>query len=152
MASPNHNFTSYLMNMLKFLKIKNLKLKINLGFTLLELLVVIGIIAIITSMGFVSYSTSQKKARDAKRRGDLEAIQNALEQYYSICNYSYPSSISSGIVCSTIAPTVTIMSTVPVDPKTTTPYPTPKLNPTEYQICSYNMEVGPTGYCVTNKQ
>lgn len=130
---------------------KNL-FQIKKGFTLLEMLVVIGIIGIIVSMGFVSYSTSQKKARDAKRKSDLSAIQNSLEQYYSVCNYSYPTSISSPIQCTVVTPTVMLMPTVPTDPKTTTPYPTPILNPTEYKICSYSMEVGPTGYCVTNQQ
>ncbi len=63
------------------------------SFTLLEMLVVIGIIAVIVSFGFASYSTAQKKSRDAKRKQDLKAIQNAFEQYYSICNYKYPTSL-----------------------------------------------------------
>lgn len=53
------------------------------SFTLLELLVVIGIIAVLLSIGMVSYSAAQKKARDAKRRGDLTAVQNCLEQDYA---------------------------------------------------------------------
>lgn len=61
------------------------------GFTLLELLVVIAIIAILASVGLGSYTRSQRKARDARRRSDLKQIQNALEQYYSI-NGSYPNS------------------------------------------------------------
>lgn len=60
------------------------------SFTLLEMLVVIGIIAILVSLGFASYSTVQKKARDAKRKGDLSAMQKVLEQCYSINNYTYP--------------------------------------------------------------
>lgn len=63
------------------------------GFTLLEMLVVVGIIAILVSMGIASYSTAQRKARDAKRRSDLTAIRNAFEQYYSLCSYKYPASI-----------------------------------------------------------
>lgn len=61
------------------------------AFTLLEMLVVIGIISILVSIGFSSYSTAQKKSRDAKRKNDLKSIQNAFEQYYSICSYKYPS-------------------------------------------------------------
>ena len=60
------------------------------SFTLLEMLVVIGIIAILVSMGFASYSTVQKKARDSKRQGDLKAFQNAMEQCYSINDFAYP--------------------------------------------------------------
>ncbi len=66
-------------------------MKKNTGFTLLELLVVIGIIAVIIGMGIVSYSATQKRGRDAKRKADLVAIQAALEQYYSQNSYVYPS-------------------------------------------------------------
>jgi len=66
------------------------------GFTLLELLVVIGIIAILVSLGAVSYGTAQKKARDAKRKGDLQALQKALEQCYSVNTYSYPAISGNG--------------------------------------------------------
>lgn len=65
-------------------------MKIIKGFTLLELLVVIGLITILMSFGMASYSTAQKKARDSRRVSDMKSIQNALEQYYSICSYKYP--------------------------------------------------------------
>ena len=72
-------------------------MKIKKGFTLLEMLVVIGIIAILVSLGFASYSTVQKKARDAKRKGDLSAMQKVLEQCYSLNSYSYPAiTLSNG--------------------------------------------------------
>jgi prepilin-type N-terminal cleavage/methylation domain-containing protein len=61
----------------------------KLSFTLLEMLVVIGIIGILIGIGTVSYSTVQRKARDAKRKQDLKSIQNCLEQYYSV-NQRYP--------------------------------------------------------------
>jgi prepilin-type N-terminal cleavage/methylation domain-containing protein len=134
----------------------NLKSQISHAFTLLEMLVVIGIIAVLVGMGSISYSTAQKKARDAKRKGDLNAIQNALEQHYSICNYSYPiptDSAFSNIYCA--SPTTGIMPTVPTDPKTTTPYP---CNPadctsTGYKICTNSLESeSPTGYCLSNQQ
>ncbi len=54
------------------------------------MLVVIGIISVLLSMGFVSYSTSQKKARDAKRQSDLKGFQAAIEQCYSVNSYAYP--------------------------------------------------------------
>ena len=60
------------------------------GFTLLEILVVIGIIAILVSLGFASYTTVQKKARDAKRKSDLTTFQKAMEQCYSLNSYQYP--------------------------------------------------------------
>ena len=64
----------------------------NLGFTLLELLVVISIIGILIALGVVAYSTAQKRGRDAQRRGDMKAISAALEQYYADNTSSYPSS------------------------------------------------------------
>jgi len=63
------------------------------GFTLLELLVVIGIIGILVAIGSVSYSAAQTKSRDSRRRQDLEAVGKALEQYYvdnTTAKYSYP--------------------------------------------------------------
>jgi len=66
------------------------------AFTLLEMLVVIGIVAILVSLGFASYSTVQKKARDAKRKGDLSAMQKVLEQCYSLNSYAYPAITGNG--------------------------------------------------------
>ncbi len=76
------------------------------GFTLLELLVVIGIIGLLVGLGAVSFSTAQKKARDAKRRGDVQAHKNAFEQYYSVCNFTYPSAVAASYTCS--SPNITV--------------------------------------------
>lgn len=56
-------------------------MKTERGFTLVELLVVITIIAILSVVGMAVYSTTLKSARDAKRQKDLYAISQALEQY-----------------------------------------------------------------------
>ncbi len=64
------------------------------GFTLLELLVVIGIIGILVGIGTISYQSAQEKSRDSRRRGDLKAISNALEQYYAENTGSYPQDIA----------------------------------------------------------
>lgn len=54
-----------------------------LGFTLVELLVTISIIAILSAIGLVIYSSVIKQGRDSKRQSDLRSIQSALEQYYA---------------------------------------------------------------------
>lgn len=59
------------------------------GFTLIELLVVISIIGILIATATVSYSKAQQKGRDARRKMDLKAIQQALDQYLG-ANGRYP--------------------------------------------------------------
>lgn len=97
--------------------------KIQKAFTLLELLVVIGIIGILLSMITVSFTNAQKQSRDARRKQDAVAIQNAMEQYYSSNTtdpFSYP-------VCSTLTSCTDLQdyfsnSEFPEDPINTTPY------------------------------
>lgn len=54
------------------------------GFTLIELLVVVAIIAILSVIGLAIYTDNLKKARDATRRSDIDAIGSALEAHYTI--------------------------------------------------------------------
>lgn len=56
--------------------------KNEVGFTLLELLVVIVILGILGGLISGNFFTSLKKGRDTKRKADLEQIQRALEMYY----------------------------------------------------------------------
>lgn len=70
------------------------------GFSLIELLIAITIIAIISTVGFSTFSQSQMRARDAKRKEDLKAITIALELFYQK-NGRYPCSAASGWISST---------------------------------------------------
>lgn len=70
----------------KFMKILNFnKFRRHEGFTLLEIVVVIGILAILSSsvLVFLNPFEQFKKAEDAKRRSDLSQIQKSLESYYN---------------------------------------------------------------------
>lgn len=87
------------------------------GYTLFELMVVIAITSLLIAVAAAAYSTVQKKARDAKRRSDLNLIQRAEEQYKA--QYSaYDSAIggfTSGVECTgNVTDTLT---DVPSDPK-----------------------------------
>jgi prepilin-type N-terminal cleavage/methylation domain-containing protein len=62
----------------------------NRGFTLIELLVVIAIISILAGVIGSTFSSSQRRGRDAQRKSDLQNIAHALELYYNDYN-KYPS-------------------------------------------------------------
>lgn len=125
------------------------------GFSLLELLVVVGIISILLSIVASSYSTAQKKTRDAKRSSDLKTIQQAAEQYYAICDYTYPVfdtvNASFEIACGTtvILPT----GKLPMDPLTGDPYECGgTCNEAEFTLCATSEVNLSTPICVSNQQ
>ncbi len=62
------------------------------GFTLLELLVVIGIIGLLASIIVVNLTGARKRARDTKRIADVRQLQTANEDYYGK-NGKYPTTI-----------------------------------------------------------
>ena len=132
----------------------------NKAFTLLELLVVIGIIGILVALATVSYSTTQAAGRDSRRKQDMIAIQNALEQCYSENGFKYPTSC---VGASEVA--VYLKSSWPADPSTGITYNPTSCNTTGYCICAL-MEKNTSGnsgsgctwtsgkgyYCVGNLQ
>ena len=71
------------------------KLKSKQGFTLIEIVVVMAIIAVLTSIIVGGFRTSQARGRDAQRKSDLKQISNALELYHSDYN-RYPAAIVFG--------------------------------------------------------
>ncbi len=56
-----------------------MKNRISLGYTLVELVVAIGIIVVILSVSLAGISNIRVKSRDAKRIADIQTIQSALE-------------------------------------------------------------------------
>jgi len=62
------------------------------GFTLLELLVVMAIMALLAGLGLRTFGSVQQKSRDGRRKQDLQSISKALEIYYNdFKHYPYAS-------------------------------------------------------------
>ncbi|MEI8327929.1 MAG: type II secretion system protein [Candidatus Taylorbacteria bacterium] len=71
------------------------KTSFNKGFTLIEMMVVVAIIGILSSIIVLSLTGAKGKARDARRVSDLGQLQLALELYFDRCNM-YPQPLQSG--------------------------------------------------------
>jgi len=99
----------------------------NKGFSLIELLVVATIIIVLTTLGLISYRSANIRARDGKRKADLEQMRAALEMYRADEN-QYPA-VLGGLVPSYI-------KELPADPKSSSGY-------------IYNYQQGATVYTYT---
>ncbi|OGM30228.1 hypothetical protein A2630_03325 [Candidatus Woesebacteria bacterium RIFCSPHIGHO2_01_FULL_44_10] len=90
------------------------------GFTLVELLVVISIIGVLASLVLISFTGSQKQARDTGRKSDLKQYQAALENYANINRGLYPSrSTATGVPAETTLCTDLGMTGCSRDPRQT---------------------------------
>ena len=79
------------------------------GFTLIEILVVVAIIAVLLGSVLVGLGPAQRQGRDTRRISDLRQTQNALELYYSKCGF-YPG--TANCAATTIPTTWADLSTV----------------------------------------
>ncbi len=86
------------------------------GFSLVELLVVITIIAILSVVAYSAIGGQTIKAKDAKRKQDLGTMQSALELYF--IEYSkYPAApLTNGLDTAAGQVPKKILSEIPVDP------------------------------------
>lgn len=87
------------------------------GFTLLELLIVIVIIGILIALVLPNLINGPIRARDVRRKQDLNAISSGLEQYYND-NQAYPDTLAT-------LTTGNYLKTIPNDPKSGTYVYTP---------------------------
>ncbi len=109
------------------------------GFTLVELLVVISIIGLLSSIVLTSVNSARAKARDARRIADFKQIQTALEFFYD-SQGKYPQSpghatwsghwanfsqcLETGTNCGfTVSNYTSPIAKVPQDPRRTTTDP-----------------------------
>lgn len=65
------------------------------GFTLIEILIVVAIIAILASVVLIGLGPTQQSGRDARRLSDLHEVQNGLELFFNKCGY-YPGNAANG--------------------------------------------------------
>jgi prepilin-type N-terminal cleavage/methylation domain-containing protein len=94
--------------------------KISKGFTLIEMLIVITIIALLASLILVGMGGARAKTRDARRIADLHNVMNALELYYAK-NYYYPDESDwTGLTTALTTGNVGIHR-IPQDPLNTSP-------------------------------
>lgn len=68
---------------MKILKIENLKIIKNQGFSLIELLIVITIIGLLSTIVLNSLSSSRSKAYDSKVKQQLNSFRTAAEIYFA---------------------------------------------------------------------
>ncbi len=140
-------------------KIKNSRNK-RVGFTLIELMIVIAILAGLATLFMSSFPAAQKRGRDTKRRSDLKQYQTALE-IYANKNGAYPSPGLTNPSSSSLCTTVLGLPSCPDDPKSTQHYSInsssteyflwaqleqPSSTATEYfTVCSSGKTFAPTG-------
>lgn len=90
--------------------------KIQQGFTLIEILIVVAIIAILASVVLIGLGPSQQAGRDARRISDLHEVQTALQLYYNE-HGSFPADTTWATLTATLeADTQIDITQVPNDP------------------------------------
>jgi len=62
------------------------------GYTLIEVLIVITLIVLLTSVGLATYTNSVRRAREAVLKEDLFRLRDAIDQYYADKN-KYPATL-----------------------------------------------------------
>lgn len=110
-------------------KISNL----HMGFTLMELLIVIAIMSILVALAVASFSSAQKRGRDSRRRSDLHALQNAIEQYYANNAGSYPGGTYPNIA---VLDATYLPGGEPKDPKSVGSYISVTWTTSAYKVCA----------------
>jgi len=94
------------------------------GFTIVELLIVVVVIAILAAITIVAYNGIQARALDSSRDSAARTIRSALEMYKADNNDEYPrpctpnSGCNATLLASALVPKYTSM--IPEDPKSGT--------------------------------
>lgn len=140
-------------------------MKQNRAFTILEILVVVGIITILATIGLSTYSSIQKKSRDARRISDIEILRAAVEQFRSNNNdyppdsstqfLPYPSGGGNAGLCDPSPGGCTsgiYLGKIPTDPTATQRYWYQRISASDYTLCARISPPGPSsvGNCAAS--
>jgi len=105
------------------------------GFTILELIIVVGIISILVTMTFVIFGRPRSDSRNAARLAQVSEIQKALEIYANQNDGYYPLSLSDLVMSGAL-------SRYPTIPDTGTGQGEPLYVPIGQNLCtSYHLGV-----------
>lgn len=104
------------------------------GFSLIEIVVTVTVMAVLSVAGFVTYQGTNTKTRDEKRKTDLQKIASSLEMIYQDQGF-YPETLTDEIQ--------KYLPTVPTDPKNGYSY---AYNSTvgSYELFAHMEDVGST--------
>jgi prepilin-type N-terminal cleavage/methylation domain-containing protein len=126
-----------------------LKSKIQTGFTIIELLIVIAIIGILATLVLTNFRGAQAKGRDTVRKNDVNSIYQKLEEYYNE-NNGYPEGDVTAANAATVFPGIDAQAVVDADgdavsmtytTSATAPTPNPDTG-TEYILAMYSCTNG----------
>lgn len=129
------------------------------GFTLVELLIAITILAILSVIGFTVFTGIQKDARDTKRKADINAMAAAMEAHY---NSAVDKGCTPGVVGAYCKPLDSALwfssGKIPKDPGNNSSYALTEgdgASPFDggeksFKVCA-TLEAGAT-YCRSNQQ
>jgi general secretion pathway protein G len=73
-------------------KVQSSKFKVDAGFTLIEVLIVITLVTVLASVGLATYTNSVRRSREAVLKENLFRMRDAIDQYYADKN-KYPSTL-----------------------------------------------------------
>lgn len=96
--------------------------KTHTGFTLVELMITVGIIAVLTAIVMTNFANAKAKARDGKRVSDINQLQVSLELFFDRCGRypivasELPSLTDTGNGCPTGITLGTFLSKLPTAP------------------------------------
>lgn len=108
-----------LFSIFSLIMTKNIKKKIYEGFTLIEILVVISIIAIIVAFSMFGLQGTFEESRNTQRKSDMDQYKIALENYSNNTNGLYPSYTTEPMDLATVCSSNDLADFCPEDPDDT---------------------------------